>query len=353
MIYFVHTMKNNIPSCIRENIPLSQETALRVGGVSRYVADVTTVDELQKILEFARLTDLPLRILGSGTNVVVSEEYFSGVTIRMCILGIKIIQEDPESITICVGGGESWDAFVAYTVDHNWSGIEALSSIPGTVGASPVQNIGAYGAEVSDVITEIYYVDKETEESLSLVKKECLFAYRDSIFKQSLRGKTIITHVLFKLSKLAPMVPKYQGVSDALEKKGISTPTVSNIRNVIIDIRSKKLPDPKTIPNVGSFFKNPIIEKIQYDDLLQTYSDMPSFVISEKLVKIPAGWLIENCGFKGLRQGNVGMYKHNALVLINHGNITSKEIFTFRDEIIASVQEKFGIILEQEPVIME
>lgn len=353
MIYFVHTMKNNIPSCIRENIPLSQETALRVGGISRYVADVTNADELQQVLEFARLSNLPLRILGSGTNVVVSEQDFLGVTIRMCILGIEIVKEDDECVEISVGGGESWDAFVAYTVEHGWSGIEALSSIPGTVGASPVQNIGAYGAEVSDTIIQIQYVDIKTGESHTLLKNECLFAYRDSIFKQSLRGKTIITHVVFKLSKLPPSVPNYQGVADALHQKEISAPTVLDIRNVISEIRSKKLPDPKNIANVGSFFKNPIIEKTQYDNLIQTYPDMPSFVISDTLVKIPAGWLIEKTGFKGMRKDNIGTYEHNALVLVNHGNITSKEVFAFRDEIITTVKKTFGITLEQEPVIME
>jgi UDP-N-acetylmuramate dehydrogenase len=346
-------MKNDIPSCIRENVPLSQETALRVGGISRYVADVTTAYELQQVLEFARLLNLPLRILGSGTNVVVSEQDFPGVTIRMCILGIEVIKEDDRCVEVCVGGGESWDGFVGYAVNQGWSGIEALSIIPGTVGASPVQNIGAYGSEVSDTITQVQYIDIQTGESYVLSKQECLFAYRDSIFKQSLQGKTIITHVTFKLSKLLPSVPDYQGVADALHQKGISTPTVLDIRNVISEIRSRKLPDPKKIPNVGSFFKNPIIEKAQYDLLIQTYPDMPSFVSSDTLVKIPAGWLIEKTGFKGIKKENVGTYEHNALVLVNHGHATAGDIFLFRDEIIESVKEKFGITLEQEPVIME
>jgi UDP-N-acetylmuramate dehydrogenase len=346
-------MKNNIPLCVREYVPLSGETALCVGGVSRYVADITNSQELQEVLVFTQSLDLPLRILGSGTNVVVSEERFPGVTVRMCILGIEKKQEDEISIEIRVGGGESWDKFVEYAVNNGWSGVEALSLIPGTVGACPVQNIGAYGSEVSDTITEVQYVDIKTGSLHTLSNKECLFGYRDSIFKQSLRGKVIITHVVFKLSKLPPSIPDYQGVEDALHQKEISTPTIADIRNVIIEIRSKKLPDPKDTPNVGSFFKNPIIKKSTYDMLIIKYPTMPSFAVSDSDIKIPAGWLIEQSGYKGKRIGNVGMHEHNALVLVNYGNATTDQVYAFRDEIIHVVQEKFGITLEQEPVMME
>jgi UDP-N-acetylmuramate dehydrogenase len=292
-----------------------------------------------------------LLILGGGSNILFTQDVSQWV-LRNEIRGMEKIKEDEEYVWIQAGAGEVWHGFVLYCVNHGYGGIENLSLIPGTVGAAPIQNIGAYGVEIKDVMESVRFfnLDKETFETFT--NEACQFGYRDSIFKRSLKGKIIITSVIFRLRKKPVFNVSYGNIQQELDIMGVSELSIKSISDAVIRIRSSKLPDPKEIGNAGSFFKNPEVPATIYDELKEKYLSIPGFKISNDLIKIPAGWLIEQCGWKGFREHDYGVHRNQALVLVNYGRAKGKDIALLSERIIASVQDRFSITLEREVQII-
>lgn len=335
---------------IDEYVDIRNHCTLKIGGQFRYFTVVETQSDIQEVINFAKEKNIKIFILGGGSNLVFSSTIVDALVVKIQIKSFEIINDTDEYTDIKVGAGENWDAFVGRTVDMNLSGIEALSAIPGTVGATPVQNVGAYGQEVKDTIVSVEVLDPEAGSIKTFLNSECEFAYRDSIFKNNAKNKYIILSVTFRLSKGEHKVPDYPGVKNYFQDKGIINPTLLDIRKAIIVIRSTKLPNPVEIPNVGSFFKNPIVTtQVFYSLISSTGEKVPFFDVGGDKVKIPAGWLIESVGFKGKDFGEISVYQNNALVLVNNGQATFADIESVRDQIIKAVQDKFGITLETEP----
>ncbi len=334
---------------MKEFVDIRDYTTFKVGGQFRYFIEINNARSLSEVISFAKEKSMPIKVIGGGSNMVFPDGVLECVALKMNIQGFENIDETDDHIDIQIGAGENWDQFVSRTVDMNLSGIEALSAIPGTAGATPIQNVGAYGQEVKNTIlaVEVFEGNENTIKVLS--NTDCKFSYRDSIFKNEAKGKYIITSVTFRLSKQDAKIPDYIGVKKYFEEKGIANPNLKQIREAIIEIRSTKLPDPSIIPNVGSFFKNPIVKKEIADDLKSKNASAVIFQVDEKLSKIGAGWLIEQSGLKGHDFGAISVYKNNALVLVNNGVAKKKDVTETKEAIIKTVQEKFGIMLETEP----
>lgn len=337
---------------VKEYVDIKNHSTLKIGGQFRYFIEIEDKYHLQSIYDFAKKRNIPIFILGGGSNTVFSDGIINVVAIKIKIRGFEIIKEDDSYADIKAGAGEIWDEIVSRTVDMDLSGLESLSAIPGTVGASPVQNIGAYGSEVKDTVKNVEVFDIKSGDFLSILNKDCKFGYRDSIFKNEARGKYVITSVTYRLLKSMPIIPNYPGVLKYFEDRKIINPNLKQIREAIIYIRSEKLPNPKDIPNAGSFFKNPIVINKIAEKIKIEFPNAAFFKIDESHIKIPAGWLIENAGLKGKLFGNISVYNKNALVLINNGNASKDDLMKAKNEIIRVVEEKFGIILEQEPEII-
>ncbi len=288
----------------------------------------------------------PLLHIGGGSNLLFTADY-KGIILHSVIKGYEVVYETDEWIEVRVGAGEIWDDFVAYTIGQEWYGAENLSLIPGEVGASAVQNIGAYGVEVKDLIVQVETIRVATGEKRTFSNTECHYAYRNSIFKKELKGEYIVTHVVYRLSKQPSFHLDYGNIRNELEKEGC-TLTLAHLRNIIIRIREAKLPDPKTLGNAGSFFMNPVIPRKQFETLQQQYPDMPHYAAGKELVKIPAGWMIDQCGWKGKAIGPVAVYDKQALVLINMGGATGNDVIHLAHEIIVSVENKFGVTIHPE-----
>ena len=308
--------------------------------------EYTSVDELKQILQQKNLSDKKWLHIGGGSNLLFTGDY-EGVILHSAIKGTEIVYEDDESVHVRVGAGEVWDDFVAYTVNQDWYGAENLSLIPGEVGASAVQNIGAYGMEAKDLIVKVEALEVTTGNDSVFTNTECRYAYRESIFKKEWKGRYIITYVTYRLSKTPQFHLEYGNVKGELEKQGCEL-TLKNVRDVIIRIREAKLPDPKVQGNAGSFFMNPVIPRMQYESLLAKYPEMPHYKVDEEWVKVPAAWMIDRCGWKGRRMGNAGVHDKQALVLVNCGGATGQEIITLSQHIQQSVYESFGIAIVPE-----
>lgn len=302
------------------------------------------------------LRDIPayahgILLLGGGSNIL-----FTGnvpqLVLHNKLKGIRTIKEDDEYVWLDAGAGEVWHELVMYAVAQGYAGIENMSLIPGTVGAAPIQNIGAYGVEAKDVIEEVRFFNLETGTFEVFKNADCHFAYRDSIFKGILKNKTIITSVTFRLHKVPVFNTSYGNIQQELDVMGITTLSIKAISDAVIRIRTSKLPDPREIGNAGSFFKNPEVDTAVYDRLKAIYPAIPGYKISEQITKIPAGWLIEQCGWKGFRRDNYGVHKLQALVLVNYGGALGSDIATLSTEIIASVNERFDLTLEREVQIV-
>lgn len=334
---------------IRENVDIRQYCTLKVGGQFRYFISVSNIDELKEASQFAETHNLPLRIIGSGSNTVFPDGVLQNVVLKLDILGFEVAEDTDEYADIKVGAGENWDSVVSRSVEMGLSGIEALSAIPGTAGATPVQNVGAYGQEVKDTISSVEVYDLKENTVKSLSNNDCKFSYRESIFKNEERNRYVILNVTFRLSKKEHKVPDYPGVKKYFEERGVKNPTLRQVRDAVIEIRKTKLPNPKDIPNVGSFFKNPIVASGKADELKIIYPNITVFTVDENHTKIPAGWLIENAGLKGYKFGSLSTYAHNALVLVNNGTATRRDVENAKDEIIKTVFDKFGIAIEPEP----
>lgn len=334
------------PFSIQENFNLSGYNTMGIAAKARYFCSVQTVEELQSLLADSRFKDIPKFMMGGGSNVLFISDY-EGLVIHMDIKGISIDREDEENVILDVGAGENWHELVLHCVEKGWGGIENLSLIPGSVGAAPIQNIGAYGVELEEVFESLEAVDLKTGELKSFNKEECRFGYRDSVFKNDLKGQSVITGVKLRLRKSPEINTSYRALSEKLEEKDIKNPSIKDVSEAVIEIRQNKLPDPAEIGNTGSFFKNPVISKEQFDELKSNYPDIPSYPAGEK-VKVPAAWLIDQCGWKGKRFGDAGVHKMQALVIVNYGNATGEEIWNLAQKIQVSVKERFGVSLTPE-----
>ncbi len=311
-----------------------------------WFVEYRNVEELTEVLRQEEMRKLPLLHIGGGSNLLFMSD-FHGLVLHSGIKGIEVVDENATEVLVRVGAGVIWDDFVLYAIEHDWHGIENLSIIPGEVGASAIQNIGAYGVEVKDVIEKVETIEVKSLSPFTFTNAECRYAYRSSVFKQEYRGRYIVTHVVFRLSKVPCFVLEYGHVSAELEKRGL-IPTARHLRDVITDMRNSKLPDPKVLGNGGSFFMNPVIPRSHYECLLKEYPEMPCYRIDDTSVKVPAGWLIEKAGWKGRSLGNAGVYEKQALVLVNLGNATGRDIWNLATHIVKSVEEKFAIRISPE-----
>ena len=337
-------------SNILNHYSLKNHNTFGIAAKAKYFASFNSEDELAELLKDNICKTEPLLILGGGSNILLTQD-FEGLILANNIKGIEIIAEDKKSISIAVGAGEIWHDFVLWSIQQNLSGIENLALIPGLVGASPIQNIGAYGAEVKDVITNVSYIEIASKNKKSFTNSECNFSYRNSIFKDELKGKVVITEVVYKLSKTPLNNTKYGAITDELKRLNKES-SPQNIARAVINIRSSKLPDPKVLGNSGSFFKNPIIETHKFEGLKKEFPEMVGYKLSDTETKISAGWLIDNAKLKGYRKADAGVHKDHALVLINYGNATGLEIINLAKEIQEIVKEKYGIQIEPEVNIL-
>ena len=330
------------------NIDLKDFTTFGVSANAKKFATFSTEEEARNL---TKNNNEALLILGGGSNVLLTQD-FNGLVLKNEIKGISIIEKNNVSVVLKVGAGEEWHNFVLHTIENGYFGIENMSLIPGSVGASPMQNIGAYGVEIKDVFEKLEALEIETGEIHTFTKEACAFGYRESVFKHALKGKFIITHVYFRLSLVEKISTKYGAIDQELLKNGISNPTSKDVSNAVIAIRSSKLPNPKDLGNAGSFFKNPVVPLKLYNKIRETFSDAPSYPIDENSVKIPAGWLIESAGWKGKKVGACGVHVNQALVLVNYGGATGNDILNLSTEIIENIYQKFGIVLEREVNIL-
>lgn len=335
---------------IHTNIPLKNYTTMKIGGNARFMADVHNPADVMSICDRAAEQSLPIFILGGGSNTIVHDEGFDGIVIRNRIPGFHVIEDTPSSATIKVGAGESWDEVVKRSVELGLSGIEALSAIPGTAGAAPVQNIGAYGQEVAETLTSLEAYDTQSRAVVTLSNEQCGFSYRHSIFRGDEAGRYVILTITMKLFKAVPQPPFYKAVQEYLDAHNITLYTPQTIRDAVIAIRTEKLPDPALLPNTGSFFKNAIVEEWQLTDLRNTYPDIPTYNMPDGRFKVPTGWLIEQTGLKGQVLHGMKIHDKNALVLINESANGYADLAAAREEIIGAVRDTFRIIIEQEPL---
>lgn len=337
---------------MQKNFSLKPYNTFGVDANAEYFVEANSVDELTAALQYAQSQNLPVLFLGGGSNILFTKN-FEGVAIQLNLKGIseKILNENEISVT--AKSGENWHEFVLYCLNKNYGGLENLSLIPGNVGTSPMQNIGAYGSEIKDVFTECKVLNRKTFEIEVFDLAKCRFGYRDSIFKQEGKDKYVILEVSFKLTTQNHFIKtEYGAIKTELNNLGIENPTIQDVSKAVINIRQSKLPDPKKMGNAGSFFKNPTIPLQQFEKLQQQFENIQGYPNGDS-VKVPAGWLIEQCGWKGKQIGNVASHQLQALVIVNAtGNATGKEIFDFSTMIIDSVKEKFGIELEREVNIL-
>lgn len=311
-------------------------------------ADMYVVEKISDLPDLAAMQVFKneFLVLGGGANVLFTRD-FSGYIVLMENKGIKKLMEDDKSVTLSVAAGEDWRNFVKFCVDNLYYGLENLAGIPGKVGSSPVQNIGAYGSEVKSVIEKVYYFDVDSETFKSITNEECNFGYRDSIFKKELKSKAVIVEVVFKLSKVPAFNLSYTAIKEAVEKENMEL-TLSNLYELVIKIRDSKLPNVDEVGSAGSFFKNPIVSQSQYEKLLADFPNLIAYPYASEQVKLAAGQLIDMCGWKGVRQGDAGVYPKQALVLVNYGNATPDDILNLFRQIQQTVLDKFGVKIEPE-----
>jgi UDP-N-acetylmuramate dehydrogenase len=333
---------------IEEHIPLAPYTTFGIGGPARYFTKIAHEFDIKNALAYAYDHAVPFFVLGGGSNILMSDEGYPGLVIKIEIPGIEIVRKE-DTTEVIVGAGEHWDAFVLHTIQNNLRGLENLSGIPGTVGAAPVQNVGAYGVEVKDHIAWVEAYDPETERTVRFSNAACEFSYRHSFFKTQAGKQFIITRVAFVLSEKTPLNLSYKDIKKHLEEKGVSEITSSELRELILSIRARKLPDWREIGTAGSFFKNPIVEKGFYESLLARFPGMPYFSVSESHVKIPAAWLLDHIGkFNGVVFGNAGVYQNQALVIINRGGAHAQEINSLANRMTQKIFSETGIVLSRE-----
>lgn len=335
---------------LQENISLKPYNTFGIDVKALLFTEIFDKADLKELSKTTAFVEKKLLVLGGGSNMLFTED-FDGLVIKISIPGIAA-EFTEEDVTVVAGAGVVWNDFVNYCIEEDFAGVENLTLIPGTVGASPIQNIGAYGVELKDVFQSCEAFEIATGEFKQFSFSDCNFAYRDSVFKNELKGQYIITSVTFKLNTQKKINSQYGAIQSILVERNITKPDIADISEIVAEIRVSKLPDPSTIGNAGSFFKNPVIEKSEYEKIKASFPEMISFPAGKEKMKLAAGWLIESCGFKGLVDGNTGTWKNQALVLVNHGAATGKEVYSFSERIIDTVYSKFGVKLEREVNIL-
>ncbi len=331
---------------ISQNFSLKNYNTFGIEAKAKQFVAVHSISELQTLLQEHR--EEKKFILGGGSNMLLTKD-IDTLVIHIDLKGKKVLREDDIFVWVESQAGENWHEFVLWTLDNNFGGLENMSLIPGNVGTTPVQNIGAYGTEIKDTMVSCDAIKITTQELQTFTNAECHFGYRESIFKQEAKDQYVITSVVFKLTKRNHKInTSYGDILAELTQKEITNPTIKDVSNAVIAIRQSKLPDPKELGNSGSFFKNPILLKVDFEKIHQKFPEMRYFEVSETEVKVPAGWLIEQAGFKGKRFGDAGIHKNQALVLVNYGNATGQEILAVSKEIQATILKTFGIAIEAE-----
>ncbi|HCY64773.1 MAG TPA: UDP-N-acetylenolpyruvoylglucosamine reductase [Oxalobacteraceae bacterium] len=338
-------------SVIQSDFPLQDHNTFGIHATAKRYVTIDSLEMLLKVNASAELAGLPRLVLGGGSNILLTGD-FAGVVLHMCMKGIAITGEDDHATYVKAASGENWHQFVLWTLAHGLGGLENLSLIPGSVGAAPIQNIGAYGAELKDCFHCATVLDLESGEVSSLDKAACAFGYRDSVFKQALRGRAVILDVTFALPKQWQPNLRYAELSQELAARRLDHPGAADISNAVIAIRSRKLPDPAVIGNAGSFFKNPVVPAQQRHALLERYPQLVSYAQPDGSYKLAAGWLIEQCGWKGKSLGAAGVYEKQALVLVNRGGASGQDMLNLARKIQEDVQARFGVQIEPEPVIV-
>lgn len=342
------THANNMLN-IQSHVSLKPYNTFGIDVNARYWVEINQQEDLQTLLPLTEFLDTPKLLLGGGSNVLLCHD-FDGLVVKMSIQGIELIREDDDHYYLRAGAGVNWHELVQYCVEHNYAGLENLSLIPGTVGAAPMQNIGAYGVELEQVFDSLTAVAILTGEQRTFRHADCAFGYRESIFKRDLKNQYIITSVTFRLDKRPTFHTRYGAIQETLAEMGVSDEQLSirAISEAVIRIRQSKLPDPAQIGNAGSFFKNPEIPRAHFEQLKEHHPAMPGYPVDDETVKVPAGWLIEQAGWKGYRAGDAGVHARQALVLVNYGDATGREILTLAHQVQQSVQDKYGITIKPE-----
>lgn len=335
---------------VMTNISLKQYTTMKLGGEARYMATADSPGDVVSLYRNARKENLPIFVLGGGSNVITHDEVFEGIVLLNKIKGFGIISETDETTDIKIGAGEVWDEVVEKAIELGLQGIEAMSGIPGTAGAAPVQNVGAYGQEIADTLISLEAYDSKTDTIVTISADECDFSYRNSIFRDKEKGRYCILNITLQLNKAEPKPPYYASLQKYIDENDIREVNLSVIRVAVLNIRSEKLPDPAELPSAGSFFKNALVEKWKLEELQKEYNDIPNYAMSDGRYKIPTGWLIDKAGLKGYRSHGMRVYEKNALVLVNDSATGYDDLAAIREEIVQIVFDKFGIKIEQEPL---
>ncbi len=331
---------------IQENVSLKPYNTFGIDVNARRFVSVTSVDELKNVI--AQNRHERLFVMGGGSNMLLTQDV-DALVIQINLRGKEVLKQTDDSVWVEVQAGESWHEFVLYAISNDWGGIENMSLIPGNVGTSPIQNIGAYGREIKDTFVSCKALHLETLEIHEFTNEACKFGYRESIFKQSVKGEYIIVSVVFKLTRRNHVInTAYGDIQAELAAQGVTRPTIADVSRAVIAIRQSKLPDPKVLGNSGSFFKNPVIPATQFDALKLRFPDIKSFPVSETEVKVPAGWLIEKAGLKGKRWGNAGVHEKQALVIVNYGGASGAEILEVSKKVQREVFDQFGVAIEAE-----
>lgn len=332
------------------NISLKQYTTMKLEGEARYMATADFADDVVSLYRNARKENLPIFVLGGGSNVITHDEVFEGIVLLNKIKGFEVISETDETTDVKIGAGEVWDEVVEKAIGLGLQGIEAMSGIPGTAGAAPVQNVGAYGQEIADTLISLEAYDSKTDTIVTISADECDFSYRNSIFRDKEKGRYCILNITLRLNKAEPKPPYYASLQKYIDENDIREVNLSVIRVAVLNIRSEKLPDPAELPSAGSFFKNALVEKWKLEELQKEYSDIPNYAMSDGRYKIPTGWLIDKAGLRGYRSHGMRVYEKNALVLVNDSATGYDDLAAIREEIVQIVFDKFGIKIEQEPL---
>ncbi|MBL4735248.1 MAG: UDP-N-acetylmuramate dehydrogenase [Flavobacteriales bacterium] len=331
---------------VQENVSLKRLNSFGIDVSAKYFVEISSVEDVRAFISESKFERLPKLILGGGSNILLKND-FEGVILKVGFSGIQLEREDEDHYYINVGAGENWHKLVVHCVDNGYAGIENLSLIPGNVGAAPMQNIGAYGVEFKDVFESLEAIDVNSGEIRQFSIDECRFGYRESVFKNELKGRYLISQVTLRLSRIPVLNTSYGTLGQELDSMGVEDITIGAISQAVINIRSSKLPDPAEIGNAGSFFKNPIVSHEEFERIKSEHSNVVSYP-ADNGIKLAAGWLIDYCGWKGKRVGDAGVHEKHALVLANYGNASGSEIFEMSEEILDSVSTKFGITLERE-----
>lgn len=335
---------------VMTNISLKQYTTMKLGGEARYMATADSASDVVSLYRNARKENLPIFVLGGGSNVITHDEVFEGIVLLNKIKGFEVISETDETTDVKIGAGEVWDEVVEKAIGLGLQGVEAMSGIPGTAGAAPVQNVGAYGQEIADTLISLEAYDSKTDTIITISADECDFSYRNSIFRGKEKGRYCILNITLRLNKAEPKPPYYASLQRYIDENDIREVNLSVIRVAVLNIRSEKLPDPAELPSAGSFFKNALVEKWKLEELQREYSDIPNYAMSDGRYKIPTGWLIDKAGLRGYRSHGMRVYEKNALVLVNDSATGYDDLAAIREEIVQIIFDKFGIKIEQEPL---